>query len=69
MKVHGEEIPAHVWDAVIKRLKQRPAAHCQLCDVLIDLRVKNPIRAVDRWCQQNRKAGLIRFHKGEWHLI
>jgi hypothetical protein len=69
MNVEGYLVTPRVLDALATRLRREPATASMLEDLAttFDVPLWVRMRVVDRWLQQNRKAGLIHFRAREWH--
>jgi hypothetical protein len=67
MNVHGHEVPQSVLDTLQARLRRGPATAGQLVDLADTFHCEYPMRTVDRWLQQQRRAGTAVFKDREWH--
>jgi hypothetical protein len=73
MKVYGYEVPQKVFDALCNDLDEGPATAAELVDVAMSAGAPRigytAHRIVDRWLQQQRKAGRIKFTAArKWSL-
>jgi hypothetical protein len=69
MIVEGYWVTPRVLEALATGLRREPATAAMLEDLAttFDVPLWVRMRVVDRWLQQNRKAGLIHFRAKEWH--